>query len=344
MVAVLKDRLENPFTERGRITDPRRFAARWRELSQIFERLEARRPVLVVGERGVGASSLLTHLAQAAGAVLERPELQAFYLDLALLPDAESCYRLINEALGSPGADPTTLELTLIEGGEPVLVCLDNVGAAIAAGWGAGLLERLARMARVGARAPVDFSESGGELLLVAASGQPPPRLSEPFALVPLGAFSLTDVRLLAEAYLENSGVSFTPTELRALHALSAGHPAYAQRAAYHLFRAHTEPDYDWRAAYLTESREQPVVGAPLPPAIFEGPAGAHERGLAMEVSGAPAPLPTYSAAGIGELALVMLPLIAGLLAFQLSGSWLIALLVFAVGVVIAVGLGRRAG
>ena len=36
---------ENPFTERGRITDPSRFAGRWSELSLLFERLESSRPL-----------------------------------------------------------------------------------------------------------------------------------------------------------------------------------------------------------------------------------------------------------------------------------------------------------
>ncbi|NJN18152.1 MAG: hypothetical protein HC822_18745 [Oscillochloris sp.] len=93
----------NPFTERERITRPERFAGRWREVSQIFERLERRRPVVLVGGPGVGKSSLLTHIAQSAGAVLEMPQLLTLFLDLALLPDAETTYRLILRELRAPG-------------------------------------------------------------------------------------------------------------------------------------------------------------------------------------------------------------------------------------------------
>ncbi|MGB9633664.1 MAG: AAA family ATPase, partial [Chloroflexaceae bacterium] len=60
----------NPFTQRERITDPERFAGRWREVGMVFERIEARRPVLLTGARGTGKSSLLTHVGQSAGAVL----------------------------------------------------------------------------------------------------------------------------------------------------------------------------------------------------------------------------------------------------------------------------------
>ena len=74
--------LTNPFTERGRITHPERFAGRWAELSLIFERLEAARPVLLAGPPGIGKSSLLTHISQSASVNLELPELRSYYLDL----------------------------------------------------------------------------------------------------------------------------------------------------------------------------------------------------------------------------------------------------------------------
>src|SRR5262245_12854060 len=95
--------LMNPFTQRGRITDPQRFAGRWAELSLIFERLEVGKPVLVAGAPGIGKSSLLTHIVQSAAVNLELPELRAFYLDLASAESAAQIYRAIAEALGERG-------------------------------------------------------------------------------------------------------------------------------------------------------------------------------------------------------------------------------------------------
>ncbi len=74
---------DKPLHQRGRITAPEQFAGRWAELSLIFERLEAGRPVLVSGVPGIGKSSLLTHIVQSAAVNLEQPEMRAFYLDLA---------------------------------------------------------------------------------------------------------------------------------------------------------------------------------------------------------------------------------------------------------------------
>src|ERR671925_1798019 len=91
--------LTNPFTERDRITEPARFAGRWSELSLIFERLEAGRPVLLAGPPGIGKSSLLTHVVQSAAVNLELPEMHAYYLNLRGAERAADVYRVVVEAL-----------------------------------------------------------------------------------------------------------------------------------------------------------------------------------------------------------------------------------------------------
>jgi hypothetical protein len=176
------------------------------------------------------------------------------------------------------------------------------------------------------------------DLLLVTAAGREPPRLSEPFAAITLGALAPSEVRLLCEAYLDDTGVEFSPEEIREVGRLSAGHPAYIQRAAYHLFIAHTQPGYGWRAAYLAEARERPVPGAPLPPAIFSGE-GAAEReestyGEAEMGEGA-AERPAaaqWRIEGPGALLAALAPLIAAMLAVQLGAGWLVAAAVLVIG------------
>jgi hypothetical protein len=334
----------NPFTERARITDPRRFVGRWRELSVLFERLEARRPVLLAGPPGIGKSSLLTHITQAAAVNLDRDDLEALYVDLAVLEGATAFYRLVVEALGGSGENSAALELALIEHEGPVLLCLDRAEAAIAAGWGERLLEALARTTRRGG-VPRAARHSLQDFYVVAAVDGAAPALSEPFAVVTLGALAPTEVRLLAEAYLDGSGVSFTPADLRELGQLSAGHPAYLQRAAYQLYRSKLDPAYPWRAAYLEEARERPVPGAPLPPGVFEGSAGERQGSAYGELLQAPrsAQLDRPQLEGVGGALAALLPLLAALLAWQLSGSWLLALLGLLAGIALAVLVQRRA-
>lgn len=339
----------NPFTQRARITDPAYFTGRWREVSQVFERIERRRPALVCGPPGIGKSSLITHVAQSAGAVLEIPDLLACYLDLALLPDAATVYRLLARELGGAGASEAALESALGRARRTVLICLDGAEAAIAAGWGADLLERLARMARrsvptyPGGLAPP--GEGSYDLLLLAAAGGPAPSLSEPFGTVVLGAISPAEVRLFAEAYLDETEVSFSPGELRQIAALSNGHPAYLQRAAYHLFEAHARPGYDWRAAYLREAQERPVPGAPLPPAIFAGEEADPEGSSFGELAEGGSPRPrrrSMEIEGPESLIVAGLPPVLALLAVALGAGWPIGLAILIGGYVLVAVVGRR--
>jgi AAA domain-containing protein len=324
----------NPFTERGRIIDPARFAGRWSELSLIFERLEAGRPVLLAGPPGVGKSSLLTHVVQSAAVNLELPELRAYYLNLTGAESAAEVYRVVVEALRQRGDSLAALEVALVAADEPVLLCLDDAQTAIAGGWGEGLLEALARIAR------------GGRLFLVAAVAGPPPLLSERFATISLGALATTELRLLAEAYLDDSGVSFTPAELREIAGLSAAHPAYVQRAAFHLFQSKLDPSLDWRAAYLAEARARPIPGAPLPPAVFEGQgkgwlaqsAYGEEQYVGATKIPQQIPLPETPTALVFGI-----PLLGALLLLALTGSLPLALVVAIVGSV-GVALWRRRG
>jgi len=323
----------NPFTERGRITDPSRFAGRWSELSLLFERLESGRPVLIVGSPGIGKSSLLTHVTQAAAVNLEMPDLRAYYLDLRGAESAAEIYRTVAAALNQPGDTLAVLELALLEARSSVVLCLDNAQGPLAEGWGVALLEALARVAR------------GAALFLIVATEGTPPPLSEPFAIIRLGAMAPTEVRLLVESYLDDDPIAFTPIELRQLIELSAAHPAYVQRAAYHLYQSKLDPSIDWRVAYLLEARERPIPGAPLPPAIFEGRRQEHiaQSGygdVSSEQSpSGPSQLPLPDAAPILILLAALVP---ALLAFLISGSLLLAIAAAMAGAIVAAALWPR--
>jgi hypothetical protein len=313
----------NPFTERGRITEPARFTGRWGELSLIFERLASGRPVLISGVAGVGKSSLLTHIVQSAAVNLELPSLRAYYLDIAGAESAADVYRTVSGALGARGDTIAALELALVAARGPLLLALDNVHGALAAGWGDLMLEALARAAR------------GGNLFVVAAMAGAPPVLSEPFALVRLGALAQPEVRLLTAAYLDGTDVDFSPADIREIAELSAAHPAYVQRAAFHLFESKLDPGADWRAAYRVEVQSRPIPGAPLPPAVFEGAAGASiDRSSYGEVAegrrvASPTQRPLPDA---GPTIALLVPLLAGVLLYALTGSLAVLLVAALVG------------
>jgi hypothetical protein len=216
-----------------------------------------------------------------------------------------------------------------------VLLCLDDAQVAIAAEWGVTLLESLARAVR------------GGALALVVAVEGRAPELSERFATISLGVLAATEVRLLADAYLDGTGVSFAPAELREIAELSAGHPAYVQRAAFHLFQSKIDPSVDWRTAYLVEARSRPVPGAPLPPAVFSGQGQGRLAQSAYGDESYPAAAAVPQMHAVPEMPPV-LPLVAGLLAALLvvaiAGSWLPAALAgVLVGLAALLWIRRRA-
>lgn len=329
----------NPFTERARITDPARFTGRWRELGMVFERLETRRPVMLTGAPRIGKSSLLTHIHQSAGAVLEIPDLASFFLDLAVLPDAATAYGLLTRAMGFRGTTPADLENALARLGRTVVVCADGADSALAAGWGEEFLERLARLARRSVPLDPDGIAPPGsgvfDLLVVAAAGAEQPQLGEPFTQVRLGALAASEVRLLTEAYLDETDVEFTGSELRELGRLSVGHPAYLQRAAYHLYESRERPGYDWRRAYLAEAREQPVPGAPLPPEVFRGEGDAsRDEGAAVPFEpGDLREAPELMATGRpADFIAAVVPVVAALVALVVTASWPLALVVLLAG------------
>lgn len=250
--------INNPFTQRSRIVDATRFTGRWRELSMIFDAIDSRRPVLITGGPGIGKSSLLSHIVASAAIHLEEPALAAFYLPLRGDATPELVYQTVLQALGEPGSTATALDVALVARDTPALLCLDDAHLAVQAGWGGALLETLARIAR------------GRQLLLIVAVAGEAPALGERFAVIRLGGFAPAEIRLFAESYLEGTGINFSANEVRALAHLSAGHPAYLQRAAYYLFDSRQHGG-DWRARFLAEARARPIPGAPLPPAAFEG-------------------------------------------------------------------------
>jgi hypothetical protein len=161
----------------------------------------------------------------------------------------------------------------------------------------------------------------------VAMAGEPP-LLSERFAAIKLGALAQTEVRLLIATYLDGTGVDFTAQELREVVELSGAHPAYVQRAAYHLFQSKIDPLVDWRAAYRAEVRARPIVGAALPPAVFEGAdnqrltQSSYTDGEDRRSGREPQQLPLPDISALLALVIALASVVALLF---LTGSWLFA-------------------
>lgn len=86
------DHAPNPFTNRGVIKNEEDFIGREEQLGEIIERLRTLQSSSVVGERRIGKSSLLYHLAQTGARRIEDGRYRFFYLNLYEYPKAQFAY------------------------------------------------------------------------------------------------------------------------------------------------------------------------------------------------------------------------------------------------------------
>lgn len=277
--------MTNPFFFGGRITDPRHFAGREKELRFIFSALETAHSgqlqhVQVVGERRIGKSSLLYHLTQIYAQRLSQPQKYRFvYVDL----DDSRCHTLegllgfILKGLGISHANHPTLaqfqraleEFGRERGQYPVL-CLDE-------------FEHLTKRRE---QFPNEVFEvwrslgSGNSMAFITASQTPLAKLIQQgnltstfhniFTYLSLGNFTESEARSLLARSLDRP---FTEAEQKKLIELAGYHPAHLQIAARLLYEAKGNPPVDWKslqADYREHLRNiQPVKPPQAGPAWY---------------------------------------------------------------------------
>lgn len=115
----------NPYSTSGTIHDPARFFGRSRELRFIFSRLANMDSVSVVGERRIGKSSLLYHIAKTGEQKLG-PDYTCCYLDLQSIFSQAEFYAEICRQLGVEGNDYQAFKDELRKRPKKVVLCLDE--------------------------------------------------------------------------------------------------------------------------------------------------------------------------------------------------------------------------
>src|SRR4028119_711212 len=94
------DTLFNPFVPlTGWVDEPQLFFNRKREIRQVFEILNSGGSVAVIGERGIGKSSLLLAICREAKQQLQPPR-EPIYLNLQLLENEDEFYADLCEQVG----------------------------------------------------------------------------------------------------------------------------------------------------------------------------------------------------------------------------------------------------
>jgi hypothetical protein len=141
----------NPYAERGMIRDPKKFFGHKRELREIAAWLATMQSVSVVGDRRIGKSSLLYHIAHPGEDDAKLFEgIEAHYLDMQSVISPQEFYFRACDKLGLEKGDSHWDLEAAVEGKENVVLCLDEFEQAYQQDFGADFLNSLRSLAQTG--------------------------------------------------------------------------------------------------------------------------------------------------------------------------------------------------
>lgn len=119
---------QNPFfPTSGRVENIKKISGREKEINVIFELLNTGNSVAIIGEPGIGKSSLLYALYQQSEKFLKTPRLNIF-LDMNNIHNQQDFYFAICEKIQIPESTGYRFTRNLEQENKRVLLILDNVG------------------------------------------------------------------------------------------------------------------------------------------------------------------------------------------------------------------------
>lgn len=227
--------LKNPFAPlSGRVDDPTQFFGRDRELNRIFELLESRNSVAVIGDREIGKSSLLRAVYRTCEERLRRVPI---YLDLNSIESDEDFYEELCHQAGVATCQGARLKRSL--SAKRLVLLLDEVEKMTWQGFTHGLRSQLRGLAE-GADAPLRLVLAAGSSLdRLFRDGQD--GMTSPLAGICLeervGKWGDREMRSFLAGKMRGSPIQFTSEEVERLIAESGGYPKRLMRAGYDLYR-----------------------------------------------------------------------------------------------------------
>ena len=232
----------NPFIpQTGKIDDPQLFFGRDREIRRVFEVLNSNDSVALIGEEGIGKSSLLWAICQQAKNLLFSPR-RPIYLDLNGVRDEDDFYTALCEEVGISKSNGYMLTRALKN--HKVLLAIDNVGKMTWDGFTRGVRDHLRGLAEgqnaplqliVAASEPLDklFNDSQDEGKTSPLAGICPEENIKRWDEAISGAF--------IKARLAVTLVRFTEEEISQLVQESGGHPRRLVQLCYQNYARYME-------------------------------------------------------------------------------------------------------
>ncbi|BCL36526.1 ATP-binding protein [Nostoc sp. MS1] len=222
--------LTNPFIpQQGRVEDAKQFFGRKQEIQRIFEIFNSGSSIVLVGEEGIGKSSLLWKICQQAENQLQR---QPAFLDLNWVNDEEEFYKALCYEIGIPESKGYMLTRNLRD--KRVLLAIDNVGKLTWQGFTRQVRDYLRGLAE------------GSNLRLALAATEPLDKLfhdsqddgkTSPLAGIcqeeNIKPWDENSIRDFVSSRLAMTSVTFAEEEIIQLIQESSGHPRKLMQLCY---------------------------------------------------------------------------------------------------------------
>ena len=228
----------NPFTPlTGRVDDPDRFFDRQRERQRIFELLNSRSNIALIGKRAIGKSSLLHAIARAADPKLQLPR-QPVYLNLQRVRNEADFYAYLCDEIGIPTPKSFGYEIVRTLKQRRLLLLIDEVEKMTGDGFTYHIRDQLRSLAE-GRNAP---------LRLILAARTPLNRLfddTDPTRTSPLANVCMevrlepwpeTIARDFIAARLAPTSVRFSETEIHQIVQASQGNPQQLMQSCHQAY------------------------------------------------------------------------------------------------------------
>jgi hypothetical protein len=234
---------QNPFTiQIGRLEDINQIFGREKELSRIFELLNQNSSVVLIGEEGVGKSSLLWAVYQKAETLLKSPR-QPVFLDLNLIQNEDEFYSELCLEINIP-ENSRGVQFNRGIRNQRILLAIDNVGKLTWEGFTRNIRDHLRGLAE----------GENASLRLVLAAPEPLDKLfndsqengkTSPLAIICqeeiIKPWSRIIIRDFITTRLANTSIRFTETEISEIMQKSAGNPRKVMQMCYQTYSKYLE-------------------------------------------------------------------------------------------------------
>jgi DNA-binding CsgD family transcriptional regulator len=234
--------LANPFVPQvGRVDNPQLFFDRERDLRRVFEILNSGSSVALIGEEGIGKSSLLWKVCQLAESCLHSPR-ESVFLDLNEVDDEDDFYSALCDKVGISESKGYRLSRNLRD--RRILLAIDNVGKMTWVGFTRGVRDRLRGLAE-GSNAPLKLILAANEPLDDLFNDSQDESKTSPLSGIcqeeNLKPWDEATARAFIEARLAMTSVRFTEEEVVQLVQESGGYPQRLMRLCYQTYSRYVE-------------------------------------------------------------------------------------------------------